>query len=323
MDNSFFESQEFKAMCKLYYSDKERDMDKWVRIVGEIKDKYTCRDYCYKWLTYDVMPYADVVYAIKWSSEIDKKNFEKATSNATERKGIVMKGRIIDVEKKEEQYVITLVGLDESFSNSNKSKDILDLRNLKKIKYRIEAYQAVQGRKHTIGELDELKPGQTIMISLLNLDVPEFDERCIFAHFTDIMPDGYLDNIYLDKNLFFRNESNVIVEYAKHPLCAKKPILQENRKDEATQSEGCYIATAVYQSYDCPEVWTLRRFRDNVLRKTKTGCEIVNIYYKISPKLVEKFSDKRWFTHFWKKLLDCVVEILQLCGMDNTRYEDE
>lgn len=26
--------------------------------------------------------------------------------------------------------------------------------------------------------------------------------------------------------------------------------------------KGCYVATCVYGSYDCPEVWTLRRFRD-------------------------------------------------------------
>ena len=31
---------------------------------------------------------------------------------------------------------------------------------------------------------------------------------------------------------------------------------------------GCYVATSVYGSYDCPEVWTLRRFRDEVLADT-------------------------------------------------------
>ena len=36
-------------------------------------------------------------------------------------------------------------------------------------------------------------------------------------------------------------------------------------------SDGCYIATAVYGSYDCPEVWTLRRFRDEVLRESVLG----------------------------------------------------
>ena len=28
---------------------------------------------------------------------------------------------------------------------------------------------------------------------------------------------------------------------------------------------GCYVATCVYGSYDCPEVWRLRRYRDEYL----------------------------------------------------------
>ena len=35
--------------------------------------------------------------------------------------------------------------------------------------------------------------------------------------------------------------------------------------------KGCYIATCVYNSYDCPEVWTLRRFRDEYLEKYYLG----------------------------------------------------
>lgn len=34
---------------------------------------------------------------------------------------------------------------------------------------------------------------------------------------------------------------------------------------------GCYIATFVYGSYDCSQVWTLRRFRDNTLDETWYG----------------------------------------------------
>ena len=34
---------------------------------------------------------------------------------------------------------------------------------------------------------------------------------------------------------------------------------------------GCYIATCVYGSYDCPEVWTLRRYRDYTLDLTWYG----------------------------------------------------
>ena len=33
---------------------------------------------------------------------------------------------------------------------------------------------------------------------------------------------------------------------------------------------GCYVATAVYGSYDCPQVWTLRRYRERKRGKTGT-----------------------------------------------------
>ena len=53
---------------------------------------------------------------------------------------------------------------------------------------------------------------------------------------------------------------------------------------------GCYIATAVYGSYDCPEVWTLRRFRDEVLAKNCFGRAFIRFYYALSPWLVRRFG---------------------------------
>lgn len=46
-----------------------------------------------------------------------------------------------------------------------------------------------------------------------------------------------------------------------------------------TQDGGCYIATCVYGSYDCPQVWTLRRYRDNTLAETWYGRLFVHTYY--------------------------------------------
>ncbi|HIZ10458.1 MAG TPA: leucine-rich repeat protein, partial [Candidatus Borkfalkia avicola] len=40
---------------------------------------------------------------------------------------------------------------------------------------------------------------------------------------------------------------------------------------------GCYIATAVYGSYDCPQVWTLRRYRDFSLSRTAPGRLFVKL----------------------------------------------
>ena len=38
-----------------------------------------------------------------------------------------------------------------------------------------------------------------------------------------------------------------------------------------SNESGCYVATSIYGSYDCPQVWTLRRFRDNTLENYWAG----------------------------------------------------
>ena len=62
---------------------------------------------------------------------------------------------------------------------------------------------------------------------------------------------------------------------------------------------GCYIATMSYGSYDAPEVKVLRRFRDEVLKKTFIGRVFIANYYAFSPLLV-KFVKK---TGFAEKLI--------------------
>lgn len=88
-------------------------------------------------------------------------------------------------------------------------------------------------------------------------------------------------------------------------------------------SGGCYIATCVYGSYDCPQVWTLRRFRDNFLAKTWYGRAFILTYYKISPKLVKWFGQTKWFRRVWKSNLDCMVARLKAKGIKDTPYEDK
>lgn len=86
---------------------------------------------------------------------------------------------------------------------------------------------------------------------------------------------------------------------------------------------NCYIATAVYGSYDCPQVWTLRRYRDNTLAQTWYGRAFIKTYYAISPKLVKWFGDKKSFKKFWKKRLDRMVLSLNEKGYENTPYKDK
>lgn len=79
----------------------------------------------------------------------------------------------------------------------------------------------------------------------------------------------------------------------------------------------------MYGSYDCPPVWTLRRYRDNILATTWYGCAFIHVYYAISPKLVQWFGNKKWFQKFWKRHLDKLVHRLELSGIENTEYHDD
>jgi len=79
-------------------------------------------------------------------------------------------------------------------------------------------------------------------------------------------------------------------------------------------SDGCYVATCVYGSYDCTEVWTLRQFRDNELSNLWLGRQFIRIYYAVSPKIVELFGNKKWFTKLWKPIIDKIVCKLQNSG---------
>lgn len=90
-----------------------------------------------------------------------------------------------------------------------------------------------------------------------------------------------------------------------------------------TSLGGCYVATAVYGSYDCPQVWTLRRYRDETLSKTWYGRAFIHTYYAISPTLVKWFGNTEWFKNMWKPKLDRMVERLNGEGVENTPYEDK
>ncbi|MBQ3545796.1 MAG: hypothetical protein IJA34_12580 [Lachnospiraceae bacterium] len=90
-----------------------------------------------------------------------------------------------------------------------------------------------------------------------------------------------------------------------------------------TSSGCCYVATAIYGSYDCPQVWTLRRFRDNKLSKTWYGRSFVYVYYAISPTFIKLFGHTKWFNKFFRKLLDNMIEKLRNKGYESTPYNDK
>ena len=130
--------------------------------------------------------------------------------------------------------------------------------------------------------------------------------------------------------LYFRQAArNGVPEAANHAeRCRRLRSGSAPRPDPTSpppapqSSGGCYVATAVYGSYDCPEVWTLRRFRDDTLAASWYGRSLIRIYYAVSPTLVRWFGHTAWFRRLWRRRLDELVKKLRQQGVADTPYRD-
>lgn len=77
---------------------------------------------------------------------------------------------------------------------------------------------------------------------------------------------------------------------------------------DSSGNSGCYIATAVYGSYECDEVFVLRRFRDEYLSKTALGCSFIKIYYRFSPYFAQKLSMDSGISKSIRRVLDFFIK---------------
>ena len=98
--------------------------------------------------------------------------------------------------------------------------------------------------------------------------------------------------------------------------------IQQHEPDYQQPKRGCYVATSVYGSYDCPQVWTLRRYRDYTLAETCLGRLFIRTYYAVSPTIVKWFGNAAWFKRIWRKRLDKMVAKLNSQGVEDTPYND-
>ena len=127
-----------------------------------------------------------------------------------------------------------------------------------------------------------------------------------------------LINALLDKCPKSREYQDVLEKLRNDKLVLKNNIDASRLKI----SSGCYIATCVYGSYDCKQVWTLRRFRDCFLQSFFWGRFFIKVYYAISPHIVKSFGGNKVFQRFTKNALDKFVVSLQKKGYKDTPYRD-
>lgn len=153
-------------------------------------------------------------------------------------------------------------------------------------------------------------------------NIIEIDDQLIYWKMIYQQRKYLVDNTGLTKDA--RNKNREIAIAVGNKIHEKDPnFTVDISEPKQASSGGCYVATCVYGSYDCPQVWTLRRYRDDTLGSTWYGRAFIRTYYTISPSLVKWFGDTRWFKKLWKGKLDRMVNKLQSNGVEDTPYEDK
>lgn len=74
---------------------------------------------------------------------------------------------------------------------------------------------------------------------------------------------------------------------------------------------GCYIATAIYGSYDSPEVLMLRRFRDRTLARHAWGRGLIALYYRFSPPVARRLEHASPANRIVRIVLDAAVRRME------------
>lgn len=157
-----------------------------------------------------------------------------------------------------------------------------------------------------------------------------------YHEYIDAIPENYLQNnkeiqdaliesTYLIDIIgtISSDEKQERMQYIEKKLPKERIAEINQNKDDKSKSGGCYVATCVYGSYDCPQVWTLRRFRDYTLEAAWPGRLFIRLYYAISPTLVRWFGNTNWFKKIFRVQLDKLVSLLNEKGVEDTFYNDK
>jgi Ca2+-binding RTX toxin-like protein len=75
-------------------------------------------------------------------------------------------------------------------------------------------------------------------------------------------------------------------------------------------SMACFVATVAYANSNHPDVWTLRWYRDNVLRTSSLGLWAIRIYWIFGPKLANAVRNKPKIVEAFRRGLMLFVRLI-------------
>ena len=90
------------------------------------------------------------------------------------------------------------------------------------------------------------------------------------------------------------------------------PLTRQGRQRKVGRAVGCFVATAVYESENAPEVRLLRQFRDKVLLRNCFGRFAINCYYWIGPCLAYLTVKMPLLKRMFRYTLDRLIRFLEV-----------
>ena len=76
----------------------------------------------------------------------------------------------------------------------------------------------------------------------------------------------------------------------------------------------CFVASACYRDVDHADVATLRRFRDEVLIRSRPGRCFIELYAVIGPILANAIDARPWLRPICRTAVSSIVRYVQRCG---------
>jgi hypothetical protein len=93
---------------------------------------------------------------------------------------------------------------------------------------------------------------------------------------------------------------------AAKKIAPKKRRASYRRGRSNRNNDDCFITTACVSYYgltdNCEQLTVVRRFRDDTLLKTKMGRELVSMYYKLAPTIVDEIEMSGEQSKIYKKV---------------------
>lgn len=98
---------------------------------------------------------------------------------------------------------------------------------------------------------------------------------------------------------------------ARHSCHTVHVTIMGGKMGKNPSGGGCFIATAVYDNAMAPEVVTLRKFRDDVLRKSWVGRMFIATYYKVSPPIADWLRTQPKVSQVVRSILNRLVRLIK------------